>query len=121
MIEKILVTREMLLSAKQIALRKHVWFSVLGETERAVITLTVRCVEKVHSPKLAKIVLAIVGKLREAVKGEVERLTETVGRSLARKLSVIALKWSHRDARNWERDDGFIRFLTVSYINSSKM
>ena len=121
MIEKIMVTREMLLSVKRIALRKRVWFSVLGETERAVITLTVRCVEKVRSSKLTEIVLAIVSKLREAVKGDVERLTETVGKALARKLSLIALKWNHKDATNWERDSGFIQFLTVSYMNSSNI
>jgi len=86
--------------------------------ERAVVSLTIRCVDRIRSVKLAIIVKAIVDKLNDAVKGGVERLMETVGRLLAQKLSGIAVGWGNKSAENWMEDRGFIQFLAVSHMNT---
>lgn len=102
-------------------MRKRVWFSVLGQVERAIVNLTIRCVEKIRSIKLAMIVKAIVDKLKLAVRSRVERLMETVGSSLAQKLSGVAVSWGNKSASRWVEDYGFIRFLTVNYVNTPSL
>lgn len=46
------------------------------------------------------------------------RLMETVGSSLAQKLSGIAVGWGNKSACHWVEDYGFIQFLTVNYMNT---
>jgi len=112
-----IVTRDMLVSIRRVAMRKRVWFRVLDRCERAVVSLTIRCVERVRSVRLAMIVTAIVDKLKEAMKGRVERLMETVGSSLARKIGEIAVSWGNLEAEKWALDQGFIKYVTVMEMN----
>jgi len=113
----VVVTRGMLVSVRRLAMRRRVWFKVLSRMERAVVSLTIRCVEEVRSVKLAMIVKAIVDKLEEAVKGRVERLMGSVGRSLARMIVEIAVSWGNVEAVEWASDRGFIRYVTVMEMN----
>lgn len=112
-----IITREFLASVKHRAFRKRDWFRVLDPAERAVLSLTIKCVERVKSAKLAKIVTAIVEKLENAMKSKVERLMETVGSPLAFRLSMIALGWGNPSASWWSHDRDFVRFLAVNYMN----
>jgi len=112
-----IVTRYVLVSIRRVAMRKHVWFSVLGRVERAIVNLTIRCVEEIRSVKLAMIVKAIVDKLKEAVKSRVERLMGTAGSSLARTIAGIAVSWGNLEAVEWASDRGFIRYVTVMEMN----
>jgi len=118
---RMVMNRDMLVSVRRMAMRRRVWFKVLSRMERAVVSLTIRCVEEVRSARLAMIVKAIVDKLNDAVKGGVERLMETVGRSLAQKLSGIAVGWGNESACDWADDHGFIWFLTVNYMNTPSL
>jgi len=106
---------------KRKALRRRAWFKVLDGTERAIVSLTIRCVERIQSPKLAKIVTAIVTKLKDAMTSQVERLKETVGCSLARKLSFIAQSWGYILASKWVWDSGFSQYLAVMHMNTPGM
>ena len=108
---------EHLLEMQRKAFRRRVWFKVLDKVERAIISLTIRCVDMVRSPKLAKIVTAIVTKLREAMKGKVDKLMMDVGLPLARKLSAIAKSWGNVSSNSWTMDSRFIRYLTIMQIN----
>jgi hypothetical protein len=85
--------------------------------ERAIVNLTIRCVEEIRSVKLAMIVKAIVDKLNEAVKSRVERLMGTAGSSLARTIAGIAVSWGNLEAVEWASDRGFIRYVTVMEMN----
>ena len=100
------------------AIRRRMWFKILDRGERAIVSLTIRCVKKIQSPKLAKIVTTIVAKLREAMKSRVKQMAETVGRSLAQKLSRIAQAWGNKCAIIWAEDPGFIQFLAIMQINT---
>jgi len=99
------------------AMRRGVWFRVLTRAERAQIELTMRIVKRIRSFFLAKVVTSIVKKLLDAMESRVSRLTREVGQPLARKLSGIALNWGNKLAHQWVEDPGFVRYLTVNYMN----
>ena len=113
-----MLNRERLVLVRRLAIRKRVWFKFLDKCERAIINLTINCVDKVRSAKLASIVKTILDKLTEAMKSKVERLMETVGSPLAFKLSMIALGWGNPSASWWAHDRDFVRFLAVNYMNA---
>lgn len=112
------LSRERLVLIRRLAIRKRVWFRVLDGCERAIVSLTIRCVDEVRSVKLASILAAIVAKVTEAVRGVVERMTESFGRELAFRLSLIAVGWGNLEAWAWRFDVGFMRFLAVCYMNT---
>jgi len=79
--------------------------------------LTIRIVKRVHNSLLARVLRSILKKLFEAGESKVSRLMREVGESLAKRLSAIAKGWGCRSADAWAEDTGFIRFLTVNYMN----
>jgi len=116
-----LFSRSKLALIKRRAMRRKVWFKLLGRVERAIIDLTIKCVERVRSPKLTGIVATIVDKLANALKSRSKRLMEEVGCPLARKLSRIAQNWGSVSATRWAEDHDFIRYLTVMCMNTPDM
>jgi len=110
-----------LAEARRRAMRRGAWFRVLDRAERAIIGLTIRCVDRIRSPMLAKIVTATLIKLKLATESHVKRLVRTVGPSLARKVSGIAREWGNRSAKEWAWDPGFTQFLVVMRINTLRM
>ena len=103
-----------LVEVKKLALRRGVWFKSLGRVERGVIDLTVKCVDVIKSGKLAKVVTAIIDKLRSAMESTVERTVRAVGLPLARKISSIAVSWGNYLAVRWADDLRFARYLALN-------
>ena len=97
-------------------MRRGAWFRDLKHSERKLLNLTIRVVERVRSFLLVKIVSRLVSKLCEAMESEIFRLMRTEGRNLAEKLSKIAEAWGNRAAKSWARDHSFIQYLTVSNL-----
>ncbi len=114
------LTRENLAKLRRKARRRGCWFRNLKQSERKLLDLTIRVVDKVRSFLLAKLVSRIVGKLLEAMESRIFRLMRTEGRSLAEKISEIAEAWGNRAARFWANDRGFMQYLTVSNLSSFK-
>ena len=110
--------RECLIKVRREARRKGCYYRVLKQSERMLLDLTIRVVEKIRSFILAKLVSQIVGKLLEAMESRVYRLMRTEGRSLAERVSKIAQSWGNRSAKSWVKDRGFIQYLTVSNLAS---
>jgi hypothetical protein len=106
-----LVSFKGIVEAKKLALRQGVWFKNLSRVERGIIDLTVRYVDSVKSAKLAKVLTAIIQKLKFATENMTERLVRTVGISLAKKMSCIAVSWGNVFASNWAEDRAFARYL----------
>ena len=102
-------------------MRRKVWFKVLGRVERAIINLTIKCVKRVRSDNLVRIVAVIIDKLTYALKSRLERLMAKVGSILAQKLSHIAGNWGNKFAVQWSKDLGFIRYLAVTHKNLPSM
>ena len=113
-------SREYLVKMRQDARRKGCYYRVLKQSERMLLDLTIRVVEKVRSFMLAKLISQIVSKLLEAMESRVYRLMRTEGRSLAEQLSKIAQSWGNRSAKSWVKDRGFIQYLTISNLSSFK-
>jgi hypothetical protein len=108
----------MLVQAKRVALRRHVWFRSLSLVERGIVDLTVQCVDRIRSGKLAKLLTAIMDKLQSAMESMVERLVRTIGVPLAEKISRLAAGWGNVSAKSWASDLSFAVFLVVMQRNS---
>jgi hypothetical protein len=107
--------------ARKAALRRGVWFGALNRVERGMLDLTIRCVDNIRSAKLATIVTAMMNKLELAMESMVERTVRTVGRSLAQKVSRIALSWGNRSASQWAEDPCFARYLAITQMNTPRL
>lgn len=101
------------------ARRRGAWYRVLSRVERGLLDLAIKVVENVRSRVLARSLISVVEKLLDAMESEVTRLTRTVGRSLAQKLSEIGQGWGNKSARLWAVDLGFIKYLAVMKKNLS--
>jgi len=86
--------------------------------ERAIIDLTIKCVEKIRSPVLAQAVSMIIRKLLRTLKEEFMTEAEKAGREIVQKLSVIAQNWGNKTCFLWKRDKVFIKFLGVNALNT---
>jgi len=100
------------------ALRRGVWFRVLTRMERACVDLAIMVVERVRSHLLRRMILGVLKKLEEAMESRVQRLMREIGGSLALKQSRIAQDWGNRSAVRWAEDSGFVKYLTVTYMNT---
>ena len=114
------LTREALAKLRLKALRRGIWFRDLKQSERKLLSLTIRVVERVRSFILARMVSQIVGKLCEAMESRIFRLMRSEGRGIAEKISRIAEAWGNRAAKFWAKDSGFIQYLTVNNLSSFK-
>ena len=99
------------------SVRRGIWHRALNRLERAQVDLTLRVVRKVQSPVLARVLDAILEKLRSALESRVLRMIGSVGFPMARRLSELARSWGNLSASTWSRDRGFARFLAVTALN----
>ena len=106
-----------LFKVKNFALRRGVWFKALNRIERGVLDLTMKYVDNVKSTKLAKVLEAIIQKLKQATESMVDKLMRTIGIPLAEKISYIAAGWGNVSAKSWASDSQFAVFLAVMHIN----
>jgi len=111
------IAKQDLLKVKTRALRLNVWFKTLSRTERAIIDLTVKCVERIQSRVLEAIISSIIDKILKALEGMFLINAEKVGYEIAKQVCLIAKKWGNKDASTWKLDVGFIRFLGINAVN----
>ena len=100
------------------AMRRHVWFRALSSLERALVDSVIRVFDRPRSPTLIHALARIVVKVKRALMSPLMRLTVEVGRALARRISMAALKWGNKGAAEWAEDEGFMRYLAVIDMNS---
>ncbi len=108
-----------LADAKRAAFRRRVWFRVLSRVDRAIVDLTIRCVDDVKSQRLAKVLMAIMEKLQLAMECIVDRMVRYFGSAQARKVSEIGVLLGHPSAKKWAVDIKFARFLAVMHADST--
>jgi len=87
--------------------------------ERGIYYLVCKVVDRVESPVLGKVMIAIIVKVRNVLKSEFTRLTETIGIKRAWEAAACAVKWGYRYAEAWRNDEAFIRFFAIMELNSS--
>jgi len=106
-----------LFEIKKKTMRSGIWFKVLDRVERAIISLTIRCLKKIRSSQLARIVTTILAKLISGMKCQAMRLIEKLGYRLACKISRLAAKWGNSQAWRWTKDAAFIQYLAFTEVN----
>jgi len=109
-------SRSELIALRRKAVRRGIWFRVLTRIERATIDLTIRCVERVRSTTLTRIVAEIAEKIKYATAGFISK-AEVVGRELAERAVELALSWGNKVATKWKDDIGFARYLGVMSLS----
>lgn len=112
------LTRGKLVNVRAKAIRRGIWFRVLTRAERAYIELTIKVVNGVRSHFLAKVLTSILTRLLNTSKIKVALDVGKVGHLLAQRLSRIAQNWGNRSASRWVKDQGFIQYLAVTYMNT---
>lgn len=118
MLTSIELPRRELISLKQRALRKNVWFSTLNEVERGIIDLTVKLIERIKSPTLVRVIVKIIFKLNNALKSSFIKTAEEIGYGVALKSTELAYSWGSHEAKNWRSELGFIRYLGIMHLNT---
>jgi len=112
-----LLTRQGLIKTRIRAVRQKVWFKALSRVERSILDLTIRCVEKVRSRILAKIVTDILAKILKTLEPSFLEAAMRIGREIADEVCGIAEKWGNMHASRWKHDLGFACFLGVTVVN----
>ncbi|MEM2455430.1 MAG: hypothetical protein QXN21_05770 [Candidatus Bathyarchaeia archaeon] len=100
------------------ALRRRIWFKALSSLERGLVDFVIRVVDRPRSLKLIEALARIIVKVKKAMISPLRWLMEQVGRPLARRISIVALRWGNRSAVEWAEDEGFIKYLTIMDINN---
>lgn len=114
-----LMTKQNLMKIKARALRTRVWFRVLSKVERAIVDLTIKCVERIKSQILMETICGIISKILQAHQLKFLARAESVGRQIAEQLSIIAERWGNKSCSSWKHDLSFVRLLGINTIYSS--
>lgn len=113
-----MLTSQGLMKVKSKAVRKGIWYEALSRTERAIVDLTIKCVEHVRSPILTKTITGILGKIVKTLERGFLDKAQEIGNSLAQRLSELAGRWGNKNALIWQEDNDFVKFLGVMSLNT---
>jgi hypothetical protein len=113
-----LLTKQGLLRYKSRARKNGAWFEILSRTERAIVDLTIRCVETVRSPMLARTINRIIGKLAQTLQKTFIEKAQKIGAEMSKRIVKIAQEWGNKQSPEWESDGNFIEFLGITALNT---
>jgi uncharacterized membrane-anchored protein YjiN (DUF445 family) len=111
------IVRQDLVKVKTRALRLRIWFKTLSRIERAIMDLTLKCVERIRSHILEETITTILDKIITALEQGFLTKADDVGRIIAKRIAEIAEEWGNDAASTWKFDSSFIRFLGISTLN----
>jgi len=106
-----------LMTLKQKALRRGLWYIAIGRLDRVLVDLTIKVSNHVRSDILAKGLLSVTQKLLDAFENKLERVTRLVGLPIAQKVSLFAQGWNYQKAEAWATDQNFARYLAIMDLN----
>ena len=113
-----MTTKQDLLKIRSRALRTRVWFRTLSKVERAIVDLTIRCIEKIRSNVLARTISTIVTKLLESLGEDFMKIAERIGCKIAERLCALGERWGNKAYSTWKYDKCFLKFLGVNMLNT---
>jgi len=111
-------TKQELAKVRSRALRASVWFRVLSKTERAIVDLTIKCVDNVRSNVLGRAISAIVGKILQSLEEGFMTSAERIGYKIVEGLYIVGERWGNKTCSSWKYDRCFIKFLGVNALNT---
>ena len=106
------------MKVKARALRRRVWFKVTSRLERGIVDLAIRCVERIRSPVLTRIISEIVRRISMTMGNGFLETANRLGSAIAEKVCGIAERWGNENASSWKCDSSFITFLGINAVNS---
>jgi hypothetical protein len=106
-------TKSFLRRVRREALKKRVWFRVLDRVECGIFNLVVSVLERVESTVLGSVLVRIIAKIRDAMKGDFVKMFEKVGIKRAYEFAGYASMWGYGKTYNWLDNHDFARYLTV--------
>jgi len=109
------LTNHLLLKIKRKAIRLKAWYK-LNNIERAIIDLTIKCVDKIKSIKLKNIILKILNKIKEAIENDFLNKIYENGLKEIIKIIKIAYSWGNKNSLEWIKDKNFIFYLGIKNI-----
>jgi len=110
-----MLTNHLLLKIKRKAIRLKAWYK-LNNIERAIIDLTIKCVNKIKSIKLKNIILKILNKIKEIFENDFLNKIYENGLKEIVKIIKIAYSWGNKNSLNWIKDKSFIFYLGIKNI-----
>lgn len=113
-----LTTKQDLVKIRSRALRTKVWFKALSRVERAIVDLTIKCVEKIRSSVLAGTISAIVDKVLQFLEEGFMVRAERAGQTLMKNICALGEKWGSKACSAWNCDKCYIKFLGVNALNT---
>ena len=113
-----LYTKSFLKGVRLEALRKRVWYRALDRVERSIFNLTCSIIDRVKSAVLGSVLVGIIDRLREAMKGGFVKVVESVGCERAVRFAGLARGWGYGDVRGWLKDLRFARYLALLVYNA---
>jgi hypothetical protein len=114
----VLLTKQGLIKLKSRACKNGAWYEILSRTERAIVDLTIKCVEKIRSPILARTINGIISKLAQTLQKTFIEKAHEIGTEISKRIVEIAQEWGNKNSSEWETDDNFIRFLGLTALNT---
>ncbi len=99
-------------------MRRGVLFGALDAEDRGYLYLAMKAFDVIRSVDVGRIIVRILARLRDALKGEFVRLVEHVGVKKAWDMAGYAMSWGYGAAWAWRRDEGFARFFAVMESNA---
>jgi hypothetical protein len=108
-----------LIKARKLALRRGVWFRALSRIERGAVDLTMRYIDSIKSPRLARMLTAILTKLKHETESKAEHMVRVFGLPLAKKVSRIAVRWGYYSAIKWAEDINFAQYLALNFAKTT--
>lgn len=112
-----MLTKQGLTKLKSRACKNGAWYEALTRTERAIVDLTIKCVEKVRSPTLARTINKIVSKLAQTLQKTFTEKAHEIGSKMTKRIVEIAQEWGNKKSSQWETDDNFTKFLGIMALN----
>lgn len=98
------------------ALRRGILFKVLDSEDRGFLYLAMRAVDEVRSLRVARIIMRIIKRLRDALISPFARKVIEYGLQRAKALASQALKWGNRAAESWASDIAYAKYLTLMEV-----
>ena len=95
------------------ALRRRVLYKVLNAEDRDFLYLAMRAVDEIKSLKVARIIMQIIKRLRDALISPFARQVINYGLRRVKTLASLALSWGYEAAREWVYDLYFARYVTL--------
>lgn len=112
------MTKQSLTKIKRGALRSKAWYTALSKVERAILDLTIKCVERVRSHTLATTISHIVEKILNVLEGGFMERAEKVGREIAEDLISVAERWGNRTCAMWMQSEAYVKLLGVNALHT---